>query len=137
MKSLFAAAAVIAALTGSAMAADASGNYSVSGAGARSCADYNTAPPEALAIVSVWVQGYVTALNQIVPGVTDVSGGRGDMELQQALSGVCASNPRMLLADAANVVVGGIMEKSPKAKKAKRAKAQPAPAEEAPLELRR
>ena len=57
--------------------------------------------------------------------------------MQQALAGVCAGNPNLLLADAANVMIGGMFDKAPKSKKAKRGKAKPAPKEEALPELRR
>lgn len=132
MKTLIAAAAIAFAVAGSAAAADAKGNYAVIGLGANTCADYTTAPQEVTAVVGVWVQGYMTALNQALPEVTDVSGGRNDAQISDGLYSICTGKPQMLLADAtrelALKMVGNIAPK--KAKKAE------APAEAAPV-LRR
>ncbi len=132
MKTLIAAAAIALAAAGTAAAADAKGNYAVIGLGANTCADYTSAPKEVASIVGVWVQGYMTALNQALPEITDVSGGRNDSQIGDGLYAVCAGKPQMLLADASRELalklVGGQAPK--KAKKAE------APAEAAPA-LRR
>jgi len=133
MKTILAAAALL-ALTGTAAAADAKGSYAVVGAGAHSCAEFASAPPEIGKIVGVWVQGYATALNQALPDVKDVTKGRTDAQLEQALRKVCDDNPNMLLADATREMVvkmGGLT-----AAKKKTAKAA-APAEDAAPALRR
>ena len=83
MKTMIAAAAFALSLAGAASAADAEGNYSVIGMGARTCADYTSAPAEAAMVVGVWVQGYMTALNQALPDVKDVTGGRTDEGLRR------------------------------------------------------
>lgn len=131
MKTLVAAAAFTLALAGTASAADAKGNYAVIGLGARTCADYTAAPAEVSMIVGVWVQGYMTALNQALPEVTDVTGGRTDSQIAEALFSACRRDPNMLLADAtrdvALTLVGSTGRKSAKAE---------APAEAAPV-LRR
>ena len=86
MKTMIAAAAFALSLAGAASAADAEGNYSVIGMGARTCADYTSAPAEAAMVVGVWVQGYMTALNQALPDVKDVTGGRTDQQLADELA---------------------------------------------------
>jgi opacity protein-like surface antigen len=131
MKSLLAAAAFTLTLAGAASAADANGNYSVIGMGARTCADYTAAPAEAAMVVGVWVQGYMTALNQALPDVTDVTGGRTDAQIGDALFSACRRDPNMLLADATREVALGLIGKPAK----KSAKVE-APAEAAPA-LRR
>ena len=130
MKTIFAAAAFLAlGLAGTAAAADAKGNYSVVGLGAHTCADYVSAPKEVGQIVGIWVQGYATAMNQMLPDVKDVTGGRTDAQIEQALVGVCNQNPNMLLADATREMVVKMAGLEGKAKK-KTAKADPAPAAE-------
>jgi hypothetical protein len=135
MKTIFAAAALLAlGLAGTAAAADAKGAYSVVGAGAHSCAELASAPPEVGRIVGVWVQGYATALNQALPDVKDVTKGRTDAELEQALRKVCNDNPNMLIADATREMVvkmGGLGTAKKKTAKAA------APAEDAAPALRR
>lgn len=133
MKTLAAAVAAIAfAAAGSAAAADAKGNYAVIGLGAHTCADYTSAPEDASLIVGVWVQGYMTALNQALPDVTDVSGGRSDAQIGEDLYAVCSGKPQMLLADATRELALKMVGKAAP-KKAKKAEA---PAEAAPV-LRR
>ncbi|MFT3810110.1 MAG: HdeA/HdeB family chaperone [Micropepsaceae bacterium] len=131
MKTILAAAAFALTLAGAASAADAKGNYSVIGLGANTCADYTAAPVEVTQIVGVWMQGYMTALNQALPEVTDVTAGRNDAQLADALYSACRSNPNMLLADATRDIALKMVGTAPKSK----AKAE-APAEAAPV-LRR
>ncbi len=131
MKTMIAAAAFALSLAGAASAADAEGNYSVIGMGARTCADYTSAPAEAAMVVGVWVQGYMTALNQALPDVKDVTGGRTDQQLADALFSACRNDPHMLLADASRELALKLIGKPGK----KTAKAE-APAEAAPA-LRR
>ena len=128
MKTIFAAATVLAlGLAGTAAAADAKGGYAVVGLGAHSCADYTAAPKEVGQIVGIWIQGYATAMNQVLPDVKDVTNGRSDAQIEQALVGVCSKNPNMLLADAAREMVVKMAGLEGKTKK-KTAKAEPAPA---------
>lgn len=130
MKTILAAAAVLAlGLAGTAAAADAKGGYAVVGPGAHSCAEFTAAPKDVGAIVGIWVQGYVTALNQALPDVRDVTNGRSDAEIEQALVGVCNKNPNMLLADATREMVVKMAGLEAKPKK-KSAKAEAAPAAE-------
>ncbi len=131
MKTLLAAAAFALSCAGAASAADAQGNYAVIGMGARTCADYTAAPVEAAMVVGVWVQGYMTALNQALPDVKDVTGGRTDQQIGDALFAACRRDPNMLLADATREVALGLIGKTGK----KTAKAE-APADAAPV-LRR
>lgn len=131
MKTMLAAAAFALTLAGAASAADAKGNYSVIGMGARTCADYTAAPAEAAMVVGVWVQGYMTALNQALPDIKDVTGGRTDAQLADALFSACRRDPNMLLADASREVALKLIGKPGKTA----AKAE-APADAAPV-LRR
>ena len=133
MKTILAAAAFALTFAGAASAADAKGNYAVIGLGANTCGDFMSAPTEVAAIVGVWVQGYMTALNQAIPDVTDVSGGRSDAQITDGLYQVCTGKPAMLLADATrelSLQMVGRVEGKKAAKKAE------APAEAAPA-LRR
>jgi opacity protein-like surface antigen len=131
MKAFLAAATLALAVTGSAAAADANGNYTVAGAGAHSCGSYLASPREVSVIVGVWMQGYVTALNQVMPDTKDVTGGRTDAQMEQELVRVCKKQPDLMLADATREVfvkmIGAPARKSAKAE---------APAEALP-ELRR
>ena len=97
----------------------------------RRSADYTSAPAEAAMVVGVWVQGYMTALNQALPDVKDVTGGRTDQQLADALFSACRNDPHMLLADASRELALKLIGKPGK----KTAKAE-APAEAAPA-LRR
>jgi hypothetical protein len=132
MKIILAAAAFTIALTGAASAADAKGNYAVIGLGARTCADYTSAPAEVTAVVGVWVQGYMTALNQALPEITDVTSGRSDAQIADALFAACRRDPNMLLADATRDVALSLAGKTGGKKQAK----AEAPVEAAPV-LRR
>jgi len=125
MKTLLAAAAFTLTLTGAAAAADAQGNYAVIGLGARTCADYTAAPADVTAIVGVWVQGYMTALNQALPEITDVTAGRNDAQISDALFSACRRDPNMLLADATREVALSLAGKTGGKKQAK-AEAAPA-----------
>ena len=137
MKTIFAAAAFLAlGLAGTAAAADAKGGYAVVGLGANTCAEYTAAPREVGQIVGVWVQGYATAMNQVLPDVKDVTNGRSDAQIEQELVGICNKNPNMLLADATREMVVKMAGLEGKAKK-KTAKADAAPAEEGVPALRR
>ena len=98
MKTILATAALSLALAGAASAADDQGRYQVLGLGALTCADYIDAPAEAADIVGVWVQGYATALNQVVAGVKDVTAGHSDAEIAQSLWNVCKANPKLMMA---------------------------------------
>lgn len=131
MKTLLAAAAFALTFASAASAADAKGNYSVIGLGANTCADYTSAPTEVVQVVGVWVQGYMTALNQALPDVQDVTGGRTDRQIGDALFAACRRDPNMLLADATREVALSLVGRTGK----KTAKAE-APAEAAPV-LRR
>lgn len=139
MKSLIAAAALL-ALAGTASAADSKGNYAVLGGGAFTCADYLSGPPEASQIMSVWIQGYATALNQALPGVKDVTKGMSDSQLADQLYNYCNGKNDTVLADATRdmlVAMGGIKAEGGKKAKKKKAEAEPAAAEEPVPELRR
>ena len=131
MKSLLAAAALALAVTGTAAAADSRGSYTIAGAGAHSCGSYLASPREVSVIVGVWMQGYVTALNQVMPDTKDVTGGKNDAQMEQELVRVCKKNPDLMLADATREAVVKMMGKPAK----KSAKAE-APADALP-ELRR
>ena len=132
MKTILAAAAFALTLAGAASAADAKGNYSVIGLGSNTCADYTSAPAEVTAVVGVWMQGYMTALNQALPDVADVTGGRTDAQLAEALYSACRRDPNMLLADATREVALKMSGLSAK----KSAKVEAPAAEAAPV-LRR
>ncbi len=84
-----------------ASAADASGKYAALGLGARTCADLMAAPKEVAMIVGVWVQGYMTAHNQVLPDTFDVSGGRADAQIEQEIFRACRGNDGMSIAEAA------------------------------------
>lgn len=134
MKTILAAAALTLAFAGAANAADGKGNYAVLGPGANTCAQFTSAPAEVGMIVGVWVQGYATALNQALPEVKDVTGGRTDAQIEAELRRFCGNNPQMLLADATRQMIVKMagLEGKPK----KTAKAAPAADEGAPA-LRR
>lgn len=136
MKSLIAAAALI-VLAGSAAASDSKGNYTVIGSGAFTCGDFLSAPPEAAKAFSIWVSGYATALNQALPDVKDVSGGRTDEQMIDALANECNGHNDKVLADATRDMIIKMGNVKATAKKSKK-KAEPAaePAEEGIPELR-
>jgi hypothetical protein len=100
LRRLPAALALGAALSGPALAATADGQYVALGPGARTCADLMNAPKEVAAIIAVWSQGYFTALNQVMPDQSDVTGGRGDQAVMQEVYRSCQANGQMLIADA-------------------------------------
>lgn len=122
------AAAALALLAGSASAADAKGNYQVIGLGAHTCADYTSAPAEVSAVVGVWVQGYMTALNQALPEVIDVTAGRSDAQISEALYSACRRDPSKMLADATRDVALSLVGRAPKTKAKAEAPAEAAPA---------
>lgn len=140
MRRLAIAFAALTVLAAPAFAADAKGQYAAIGTGARPCQDFLAAPKEVSMIVGVWLQGYVTALNQVIPGVSDVSTGKTSVQLDQELVRVCKKNPNMILADAARTLVlslGNIPAAGAQAARpAKTAEAAAAPAESMPA-LRR
>lgn len=136
MKSLIAAAAML-ALAGSAAAADTKGNYAVLGTGAFTCGDFLSGPPEAAQVVTIWIHGYATALNQILPEVKDVTGGRTDAQLTDALYNECSGHQEMVLADATRDMIVKLGVVKAAGKKVKTAdKPAPAPADEGVPELR-
>lgn len=137
MKRLIAAAALL-ALAGTASAADAKGNYAVLGTGAFTCADFLSGPPEVAQVVAIFVHGYATALNQAMSDVKDVTAGRTDAQLTDALYNECNGRPDVILADATRdmIVKIGAVKAAPK--KAKKAKAEaPPPADDGIPELRK
>lgn len=135
MKTILAAAALTLAFAGAANAADGKGNYAVLGPGANTCAQFTSAPAEVGMIVGVWVQGYATALNQALPDVKDVTGGRTDAQIENELRRICGNNPQMLLADATRQMIVKMAGLEGKPKKTAKA-AAPAADEGAPA-LRR
>mgnify|MGYP001166055929 FL=1 len=128
MKTILAAAALSLALAGSAAAADAEGRYEVLGLGAFTCADYIAAPPEAADLVGIWVQGYATAMNQLLGDVRDVTGGRSDAQIAQEIWHVCKADPKLLMADAARAMIVKMagLDTGPAAKKTAKADEGPA-----------
>jgi hypothetical protein len=141
MKNFSAAIAVSLALAGSAAAADANGRYSAVGVGANTCAQYLAAPRDVGQVVGVWLSGYFTAMNQVLPGQSDVLAGRTDTDLEQSLVSTCNSQPGMLLSDAANrmlVAMAGPAPAAVKSKKSgKKAKTAAVPDNDSVPELRR
>jgi hypothetical protein len=138
MKSLIAAAAALLALAGTASAADAKGGYAVLGTGAFTCGDLLSGGEDAGQVFSIWMHGYATALNQAIPDVKDVTGGRTDGQLLDALYGYCNGKNEEVLADAARNVIIGMSGIKPAGKKAKKKpEAKPELTEEALPELRR
>lgn len=135
MKALLAAAAFL-ALAGSASAMDAKGNYAVLGTGSFTCGDFLSGPPEAGKVVAMWVSGYATALNQSLSGVKDVTGGRTDAQLADALYAECNGHNETILADATRAMIVKMAGLKPTgaSKKSKKAE-KPAPADDVP-ELR-
>ena len=139
MKTLVVLAAGL-ALAGSASAADARGAYQAVGVGANSCAQYLAAPRDVGQVVGVWLSGYFTAMNQVLPNTSDVLAGRTDADLEQALVSACTKQPTMLLADAANHMLTAMAPARPAARsKTKKPTRQPKgdAAGEAVPELRR
>ncbi|MCC6918263.1 MAG: hypothetical protein IT548_03610 [Alphaproteobacteria bacterium] len=135
MKTLAAFAAGL-ALAGAASAADARGGYQAVGVGANSCAQYLAAPRDVGQVVGVWLSGYFTAMNQVLPDTTDVLAGRTDADLEQALVSACQKQPTQLLADAANQMLTAMAPARPAAAKTKK-KSGKQPKDEAVPELRR
>jgi hypothetical protein len=130
-----AALALGSALAAPALAAGEDGTYVALGSGARTCTDLMNAPKEVTAIVAVWIQGYFTALNQIVPGKTDVTGGRDDNGVMQEVFRSCQANGQMLIADAVRDAASRMIGPVQPAKASK--PAQNPPAEAADPGLRR
>ena len=135
MKRLVIAAAFL-ALAGTASASDAKGNYAVLGTGAFTCGDFLSGPQEAAQVFSIWIHGYATALNQAMPDVKDVTAGRTDAQLTDALYNECNGRPDVILADATRDMIMKIGAVKAPSKKAKKAKAEP-PADEGIPELRK
>ena len=139
MKTLAALAAGL-ALAGTASAADARGAYQAVGVGANSCAQDLAAPRDVGQVVGVWLSGYFTAMNQVLPNTTDVLAGRTDADLEQALVHACQKQPTQLLADAANQMLTAMAPaKAPARTKTKKSGKSPKgeTAGEAVPELRR
>lgn len=142
MKTPCAALVLSLAFAGSAAAADGNGRYAAVGVGANTCAQYLAAPRDVGQVVGVWLSGYFTAMNQVLPNNGDVIAGRSDDELEQSLVKTCSSQPGMLLSDAANrmlVAMVGPGDAPAKSRKSgKKAKAAgPSPAGDSVPELRR
>lgn len=129
MRSLIAAAVLI-AIAGSASAADAKGGYAVLGTGSFTCGDFLSGPKDVGKIVTLWVDGYATALNQSLPGVKDVTGGRSNDQIADALYSECNGHNDMILADATRNMIMKMADLKPAAagKKSKKADKTPAPA---------
>jgi len=137
MKTLCAGLALSLAFAGSAAAVDANGRYSAVGVGANTCAQYLAAPRDVGQVVGVWLSGYFTAMNQVLPNTSDVLAGRTDGDIEQSLVKTCNSQPGMLLSDAANRMLIAMAGPAPAKKSGKKAKSEAAPAGESVPELRR
>jgi hypothetical protein len=132
-----AALAAIAAgclLPAPASAADEKGGYTALGLGARTCADLQSAPQDVVSIVGVYAHGYFTALNQVLPGLADLTGGRDDNAVLQEIFRSCQANANMLIADALHDVT---MRLTGGGKQAKAKTKDETPAAEAAPDLRR
>lgn len=127
------------ALAGTAAAADGNGRYTAVGVGANTCGQYLAAPNDVGQVVGVWMSGYFTAMNQVLPNNGDVIAGRSDAELEQSLVDICSSQPGMLLSDAANRMLVSMAGPAPAPgkKSGKKSKSQAAPPADAAPELRR
>lgn len=93
---VLAAACLGAIVSGSALAADAGGYFTVKGAGATSCRAYSEAVRErGQAFVSFggWIEGYLSAMNRYEEGVYDIAGWRGTEALMASIARFCAENP--------------------------------------------
>jgi hypothetical protein len=142
MKTLCTAFAFSIACAGAAMAADGNGRYSAVGVGTNTCAQYLAAPRDVGQVVGVWLSGYFTAMNQVLPNTGDVIAGRSDADLEQSLVNTCSNQPGMLLSDAANrmlvAMVGPGQSAPAKSKKSgKKSKPEAAAAADSTPELRR
>ncbi len=93
---VLAVACLGAIVSGSALAADAGGYFTVKGAGATSCRAYSEAVRErGQAFVSFggWIEGYLSAMNRYEEGVYDIAGWRGTEALMASIARFCAENP--------------------------------------------
>lgn len=93
---LLAAAAF--AAPGSALGADASGKYSIRGAGTIACSAYIKATPAQKQFAETWWAGYLTAMNRSTANTYEVL---GDWSVEQAnawLLTYCTQNPDAKLA---------------------------------------
>ncbi len=94
-----------------AVAADPRGDFAVRGMGLETCGAYAERRPEqpVLRIAArSWLNGYLTAYNQLVPDTYDVTGGTSLEELEMRLEHYCQANPEHTIAFAAVAVASGL-----------------------------
>lgn len=103
----FVAVLVIAAIP--ARAADVRGDFSVRGLGLELCSTFVAERIRQSAFWHAsrsWLNGYLTAYNQLVPDTYDVTAGANLDALDAAVAGFCDANPDQSIAVAATSVVG-------------------------------
>jgi hypothetical protein len=103
-----AALLLIGAAHGSAMAVDTKGEFALRGVGGQSCEVVLTgikADQARASELSIWVAGYVTALNRVSPGTYDLVPLTEMTPLVQIVAGLCAKNPAASVEGVLNTVV--------------------------------
>lgn len=89
-------ALVLALGAGAAQAADEQGTFAIKGAGVETCASYLAARdrnPGAQAMFMGWLEGYLSAANELTPGVFDVTFWRERDLLAVLLAANCRAEP--------------------------------------------
>lgn len=98
-------------LPGTSAAADANGDFAVRGIGLESCARYveaRSAQSGLTLAARSWLNGYLTAYNQLVLDTYDVTAGTPLEELEARMAGYCEANPGHTVAFATIAVASGL-----------------------------
>lgn len=92
-----------------ALAADSDGNFAVDGMGNLPCAQFasaeNRKAPEVIAAIG-WMDGYLSAFNQLKPDTYDLTPWQTSNMLAGAVQRVCAQHGDVRLIEAVNALIG-------------------------------
>lgn len=103
MRIIFFVAAIALFSATSIFAADEDGYFMLKGAGGTACERFSKAVGEndrEFVSYAGWVEGYISAINRLEPGVYDLAAWRGTEMLLAALSRYCADHPEQTFHDA-------------------------------------
>jgi hypothetical protein len=94
--------------------ADAKGTFAVKGSGFETCQTYSTSreakDPRYLAFRS-WLNGYLTAYNQLVPETYDIAAGANLEQMAAQLDQFCRRNPTKNFVTAASTMIAAYRER--------------------------
>ena len=93
------------------------GQYSILGAGTNSCGEWTKARAGDQdwnqLIITAWVLGYLTAVNEYAPGSDDITGNTDIEGLRAWLDNYCSQHSLEIIANAAQKLVKELRQRSP------------------------